>query len=176
MRRDAARHFAGDGKQIKEVEAGAYVAGSVALVDGCAYFGHYENEFQCIDLAAGKKIWGYHDRDFPYFSSPAVTPDRVIFGGRDKQLHCVKRADGVSVWSFATRGKVDSSPVVCGNKVVVGSDDGRVYVVSLDKGKELWSYEIGQPVDSSPAVAEGKLVIGCERWQRLCFWNEAKSK
>ena len=68
----------------------------------------------------------------------------------------MNRADGQPVWSFATRGKVDSSPVVCGDKVVVGSDDGRLYVVSLDKGKELWSYEIGQPIESSPAVARGK--------------------
>jgi outer membrane protein assembly factor BamB len=158
-----------EGKQVKEVEAGAYIAGSAAMADGCAYFGQYENEFLCVDLKAGKKAWAYHDRNFPYFSSPAVTQEAVVFGGRDKLLHCVKRADGQAVWSFATRGKVDSSPVVCGNKVVVGSDDGRLYVVSLDKGKELWSYEIGQPIESSPAVARGKVVVGAGDGNVYCF-------
>ena len=158
-----------EGKQVKEIEAGAYIAGSAAMADGRAYFGQYENEFLCVDLQAGKKVWTFHDRDFPFFSSPAVTKEVVVFGGRDKLLHCVKREDGQPVWSFATRGKVDSSPVVCGNKVIVGSDDGRLYLVSLDKGKELWSYEIGQAIESSPAVARAKVVIGADDGNVYCF-------
>src|SRR6267378_4892951 len=120
-----------DGKQEKEVEAGAYIAGSVALENGRAYFGQFENEFLCVDLKEGKQAWSFRDRNFPYFSSPAVAKDRVVFGGRDKLLHCVKKEDGSPLWSFATRGKLDSSPVICGDKVVTGSDDGRVYIISL---------------------------------------------
>src|SRR6185436_17104553 len=67
-------------------------------------------------------VWRFRDRGFPYFSSPAVTKDKVVFGGRDKQLHCVRTDDGKPLWAFPTRGKVDSSPVVAGDKVVVGSD------------------------------------------------------
>jgi outer membrane protein assembly factor BamB len=158
-----------DGKQIKEVEAGAYVAGSAALLGGCAYFGHMENEFVCIDLEKGTNRWTYRDRAFPYYSSPAVTSNRVVFGGRDKRLHCVNRADGKPVWTFPTLGKVDSSPVVCGDKVVVGSDDGRLYVVSLDKGKEVWKREIGQPVSASPAIVDGRIVIGSDDGSVYCF-------
>ena len=151
-----------DGQQIKEVPAGAPIAASAALDGNRAYFGHYENAFLCVDIDKGTNLWTFRDRNFPYFSSPAVTKDRIVVGGRDKQLHCLKREDGKSLWSFSTRGKVDSSPVVCGDKVVVGSDDGRIYLVSLDQGAELWSYEIGQPVTSSPAVVENQVVIGCE--------------
>ena len=164
------------GTQVKQIEAGAYIAGSAAMTGGRAYFGQYENEFLCVDLRAGKKVWTFRDRDFPYFSSPAVTKEVVVFGGRDKLLHCVKREDGQPVWSFATRGKVDSSPVVCGNKVIVGSDDGRLYVVSLDKGKQLWSYEIGQPIQSSPAVARAKVVIGSDDGTVYCFGKAADVK
>jgi outer membrane protein assembly factor BamB len=163
-----------DGKEEKEIEAGAYIAGSVALAGGRAYFGQFENEFLCVDLNEGKIAWTFHDRNFPYFSSPAVTKEQVVFGGRDKLLHCVKLQDGSPLWSFPTKGKVDSSPVVCGEKVVVGSDDGRVYVVSLDKGKQLWSYEIGQPVGSSPAVADGKIVIGSDDGSVYCFGAKGK--
>src|SRR5438309_725219 len=95
-----------DGKQVKEVEAGAYVAGSVALADGRAYFGQFENEFLCVDLKKGEKAWGFHDRNFPFFSSPAVTKDRVVLGGRDKLLHCVKRDNAATLWTFPTGGKV----------------------------------------------------------------------
>jgi eukaryotic-like serine/threonine-protein kinase len=158
-----------DGTKVKQVEAGAYIAGSGAFEDNRVYIGHYENEFICVDLNEGKRVWTFKDRSFPYFSSPAVTPDRVIFGGRDKKLHCVKKSDGTPVWSFATRGKVDSSPVVCGEKVVVGSDDGRLYVVSLNEGKELWKYEVGEGLTSSPAVAEGRIVIGSDDGNVYCF-------
>ncbi len=73
------------------------------------------------------------------------------------------------LWSFPTRGKVDSSPVVCGDKVVVGSDDGRLYLVSLDKGQQVWMYEVGQPIESSPAVADGKVVVGSDDGSLYCF-------
>lgn len=158
-----------NGTLVRSNEIGAPIAASVALAGGRAYFGHYDNQFVCADLNTGSNAWKFREREFPYFSSPAVTPDRVIFGGRDKKLHGVNRVDGKPIWSFPTRGKVDSSPVVCGDKVVVGSDDGRLYLVSLNDGKELWSYELGQPIDSSPAVADGKIVIGCDDGSVYCF-------
>jgi outer membrane protein assembly factor BamB len=151
-----------DGQKVKEVEAGAYIAGSGALEKDRFYIGHYDNEFLCADLDAGKIVWRYKDRAFPYFSSPALTRDEVIFGGRDKRVHCLKKSDGKEVWTFSTKGKVDSSPVVCGDKVVVGSEDGRLYMLSLADGKEIWNYEIGQGITSSPAVVNGKIVIGSD--------------
>ena len=157
------------GKKQKEIEAGAYIAASGALVDGHLYVGHYENEVLNVDLGAGVITWKYRDRSFPYFSSPAVTTNRVLFGGRDKRLHCVDRATGKGVWVFATRGKVDSSPVVAGDDVIVGSDDGRVYRVGLGDGVERWNYEIGQPVQSSAAVVAGYMLIGSEDGKLYCF-------
>jgi outer membrane protein assembly factor BamB len=158
-----------NGSLVLSNDIGAPIAASVALAGGCAHFGHYENQVLCVDLKANTNRWAYRDRQFPYFSSPAITKDRVLFGGRDKKLHCVNRADGKPIWNFPTRGKVDSSPVVCGDKVVFGSDDGRVYLVALADGKELWSYEIGQAIESSPAVAAGKIVIGSEDGTVYCF-------
>ena len=69
-----------NGTQVKEIQAGGYIAGSLAMKDQRAYFGHFENEFLCIDIAAGARQWTYRDRNFPYFSSPAVVGDRVVVG------------------------------------------------------------------------------------------------
>ena len=162
------------GKKLKEIEAGAYIAASGALVDGHLYVGHYDNEVLNVDLTAGSVVWRYHDRNFPYFSSPAVTTNRVIFGGRDRRMHCVDRASGKENWIFSTQGKVDSSPVVAGDQVIVGSDDGRVYLVGLEEGKEHWHYEIGQPVRSSAAVVTGYALIGSEDGSVYCFGVRAK--
>lgn len=158
-----------DGKKVREIEAGAYIAATAALTGGRAYVGHYENEFLCVDLQNGEVVWRYRDRAFPFMSSPAVTTNRVLVGSRDKRLHCIDRTTGQSVWTFATQGKVESSPVVAGDKVVVGSEDGRVYMVSLADGKELWHYEIGQAVQASPAVVNGHVVIGSEDGVLYCF-------
>ena len=76
------------------------------------------------------------------------------------------------MWTFPTRGKVESSPVVAGGRVVVGSDDGRVYVVSLADGSEVWNYDIGQPVQSSPAVVDGYIVIGSDDGYVYCFTSK----
>lgn len=173
---DALLHVIGiaDGQKVKEVEAGAYIAGSGALDAGRFYVGHYENEFICADLGESKIAWKFKDRAFPYFSSPALTKDRVIFGGRDKKLHCVKRESGEPVWAFAARGKVDSSPVVAGDKVVVGSEDGFLYMVSLADGKEMWSYEIGGGLIASPAVVNGMVVIGSEDGSVYAFGSKGK--
>lgn len=158
-----------DGTKAREIEAGAYIIGSAAVLGGVAYVGHYKNEFLAVDLKKGEVVWRYRDRNFPYGASPAVTTDRVLFGGRDKRLHAVERATGKQAWVFAARGGVESSPVVAGDRVVFGSDDGRVYVLSLKDGTERWNYEIGQPVQSSAAVVDGHVVIGADDGVIYCF-------
>ncbi|MCU0787747.1 MAG: PQQ-binding-like beta-propeller repeat protein [Verrucomicrobia bacterium] len=160
------------GAEVKQVDAGAYVAGSVGLKDGRAYYGHYENEYLCVDLAGGTNVWSYRARNFPYFSSPAINDGRVLFGGRDKRLHCVDSSTGDELWTFATRGKVDSSPVACGDKVVVGSEDGRLYMVAIADGAERWSYDVGRPLTASPAIAEGRIIIGSEDGNVYCFGSD----
>jgi len=157
------------GKKLREIEAGAYIAASGAMEGNLLYVGHYENELLCVDVEEGNILWKYRDRAFPFMSSPAVTTDRVLIGSRDKRLHCIQRTDGKPLWTFQTRGKVESSPVVAGDRVIVGSDDGRLYIVSLADGRERWNYELGQPVQSSPAVVDGHIVIGCEDGFVYCF-------
>ncbi len=150
------------GEEMAKIDARAYIAGSVALKEKFAYVGHYGNEVICVDLEAGTVAWQYKERGFPYFSSPAVTDEHVIIGGRDKRVHCLERATGKQLWEFQTGGKVDSSPVVCGGKIAFGSEDGRLYVLSMENGKELWSYEVGKPLTASPAIANGMIIIGSE--------------
>lgn len=158
-----------DGKELRQIESTAYIASSVATADGLGYVGNYGNVVLAFDPKGGEVKWKYRDRNFPYFSSAAVTADRVILGGRDKRLHCIDRATGKGVWTFQTRGEVESSPVVCGDAIIVGSADGRLYCVALGDGRERWAYEIGAPVTASPAIADGRIVIGAEDGSVYCF-------
>jgi outer membrane protein assembly factor BamB len=159
------------GAALARIELGeaCHVAGSIALGAGRAYLGHYGNAFVCVDLESRAILWQVTDPDQAFFSSPALAPERVVFGGRNKRVHCVQRATGALLWTFATRRKVDSSPAIAGGKVVVGSGDGRLYVLALADGAELWSYEVGRSISSSPAVAGGRILIGSDDGQIYCF-------
>jgi outer membrane protein assembly factor BamB len=156
---DAVLHVvsAEDGRRLAHLELGneAHVAGSVALADGRVYFGHYGNAFVCAELEHDALVWSFPDPKHAFFSSPAVTAERVVFGGRNKQLQCVARASGELQWKFATRRKVDGSPVVVGDAVVFGAGDGRIHVLALADGSERWSVELGSEIGGSVAVSDG---------------------
>ena len=159
------------GKRAAAVELGgdSHIAGSAAFLGGRAYFGHYGNQFVCVDVAKGEVVWAYDSPRQAFFSSPAITDELVVFGGRDRHLHCVRRETGEPVWKFRTRRKVDGSPVVAGDAVVFGSDDGRMYMLGLQDGAQRWSYDIGEPVLSSPAVVNGRVYVGANDGQLYCF-------
>src|SRR5262245_15046855 len=146
-----------DGTGLARLELGddAHVAGSVALSEGRVYLGHYGNAFVCADLAKNELVWTFPDEKQPFFSSPAIAGEHVVFGGRNKQLQCVNRADGSLLWKFATRRKVDGSPVIVGDAVVFGAADGHVHVLALADGSERWSTELGSELGGSVAVAGG---------------------
>lgn len=151
-----------DGSKVREIDSGSFIAASAAVLEGHVYVGNYDSVFIKADITTGEIVWKYAGGDSPYFSSPAVGKEVVVFGGRDNRVHCVRRSDREVVWTFKTLGEVDSSPVICGDKVVVGSEDGRLYMIRLSDGEAVWSYEIGQPVTSSPAVAGGMVVVGSD--------------
>ena len=151
-----------DGVEIGRIDTQAYIAGSIAVSEGKGFLGHYNNAVIAFAVDTSEVLWTYKTGAFPYFSSPAVTVESVLIGGRDRQLHCISRGDGSSRWSFRARGPIDSSPVVIGNKVLFGSDDGRFYAVDLEDGAKVWSYTIGAPIIASPAIADGMVVIGAE--------------
>jgi outer membrane protein assembly factor BamB len=144
------------------VEVEAPIAGSVSVSDGVGYVGNMERAVMAFDLETGNIVWNYRHKNFPYFSSPSVTSDQVLIGGRDKGLHCINRISGKQTWRFSARGRIDSSPVVCNDKVVFGSMDGKLYVISLKDGKEIINYELGDSISSTPAIFNDRILVGCE--------------
>ena len=158
-----------DGKLIRSIEVEAPIAASVAVGDGVGYVGNMDRAVMAFEVESGEVVWNYRSKNFPYFSSPALTKKHILIGGRDKGLHCIKRISGKIEWRFAARGRIDSSPVVAGDKVVFGSMDGKLYLVALGDGREIASYEVGEPISSTPALAGGCILIGCEDGKIYAF-------
>lgn len=165
-------HDALTGKELKQVEVGSYIGNNVALAGGVAYVSHYGNHVGAYNLAEGRKLWEYGERDFEYYSAPAVFDKIVVVGGRDKRLHGIERATGKGLWEFKTRDRVDSSPVICnGKSAIVGSDDGSIYIIDIATGKEVWNYLIGAPVRTSAAVAGDWIIFGADDGVVYAFKN-----
>ena len=162
---------AASGKQRYSLPLGAYAGASAAIRDGHAYIGTFGNEVLDIDLARRAPRWTYEHpiRKFPFYSSAALTRDRVVLGGRDKLVHCLNRASGKSVWTFMTQARVESSALIVGNRVFIGSNDGVLYELALATGKKAWEFTAGAPLSASPAAAQGTLVIGSQDGVLYCF-------
>ena len=161
-----------DGKLIRSVEVEAPIAASVSVSEGIGYVGNMDRAVMAFDLESGEIAWNYRQKNFPYFSSPAVTSTHVLIGGRDKGLHCINRISGKQDWRFSARGRIDSSPVVAHEKVIFGSMDGKLYILTLKDGKEVASYEVGEPISSTPAVLDGRILVSCEDGNIYSFISE----
>lgn len=159
-----------DGKEMFSVSSGSYTGASPALRAGSAFYGTFDNEVLGVNLEQRQIIWRYQHpvRKFPFYSSAAVSPTRVVLGGRDKMVHGLTLA-GKGVWTFATRARVESSPAIAGGRVFVGSNDGRFYVLALSNGAKLWEFNAGAPLSASPAIANGRIVIGSQDGRLYCF-------
>jgi outer membrane protein assembly factor BamB len=159
-----------DGREMFSVSSDAYTGASPAIRDGSAYYGTFNNEVLMVGLKDHKIGWRYQhpERKFPFYSSAAVTADRIVIGGRDKLVHGLNSA-GKAVWTFATKARVESSPAIAGGRVFVGSNDGRFYVLNLTTGAKLWEFNAGGPLSASPAIARGRIVIGSQDGHLYCF-------
>jgi len=160
-----------DGKEVFNVSSEAYTGASPLLMAGAAYFGTFNNEVLGIDLRSKRISWRYQhsQRQFPFYSSAALSGAQLIVGGRDKLVHCLNLKTGKEVWTFPTRGRVESSPAVVGGRAFVGSNDGHFYVLDVAKGAKLWDFEAGAPLSASPAIASGRIVIGSQDGRLYCF-------
>ena len=159
-----------DGRELFTVSSDAYTGASPALRGSSAYYGTFDNEVLMVDLTAHRVGWRYQhpQRKFPFYSSAAVTNDRVVVGGRDKFIHSLG-LDGKAAWTYGTRARVESSPAIAGGRVFVGSNDGRFYVLNLGTGALLWEFNAGAPLSASPAIARGRIVIGAQDGKLYCF-------
>jgi len=159
-----------DGKEVFSVSSDAYTGASPAIRGDSAFYGTFNNEVLMVNLTTRKVAWRYEhpQRKFPFYSSAAVTADRVVLGGRDKMVHAIN-PNGKVAWTFVTKARVESSPAIASGRVYVGSNDGRFYVLSLDTGAKLWEFTAGAPLSASPAIAKGKIVIGSQDGRLYCF-------
>jgi outer membrane protein assembly factor BamB len=167
-----------DGSEVVQVGIDAYVGGSTAVGGRLAYVGTFENQVLGIDLVTRKVAWTYENpqHPFPFYSSAALSAERVVIGGRDKLVHALNPETGHAVWTYAAGARVDSSPVIAGSTVYFGTLGGDLVGLDLESGKKVWEFATGSSVTASPAVAGGRMVIGTLDGMLYCFAAAGKEK
>ncbi len=167
-----------DGSDVVQVVIEAYVGGSPAVGEKLVFVGTFENQVLGVDLAEGKVVWTYENpnRHFPFYSSAALSPDRVVIGGRDKLVHALDPETGQAVWTHAAGARVDSSPVIAGPTVYLGTVGGDLLGLDLKSGEKVWEFATGSSVTASPALAHGRMVIGTLDGLLYCFGAAKKDE
>ncbi len=153
-----------DGKEVYQIDSGAYT-GASPLIDGTrAYFGTFNNEVLAFDLQRGAALALHRSRSPVPLLFLRRAQQRPRRPGRTRQDRPrARREDRESRWTFATRARVDSSPVIAGGRVYVGSSDGKLYVLDAGQREEALRSSMPAPASpTSPAVAAGRLVIGSQ--------------
>lgn len=164
------------GKETAALATDGYAAGAPAVWGDRLVIGTSGAKVLCLDWKSSKVLWTYEnpERKFPFQAGPAIGileggDEVALIGGRDKLVHAIRLADGKSLWTFATRARIDASPVVVGSRVIAAGLDGNIYLLDLATGKELWKFAGGGGFAASPAVGEGKLVISNDEGLVYCF-------
>ena len=165
---------AADGYEVAKIDLGTYVASSPAYKQNRLYVGTFSNKVLAVDLEEQNIHWEYkHSKqNFPFYSSPAVSNDLVVIGGRDKMIHGIDRTTGEARWTFLTRSKIDSSPLIAGQVVFIAEARGVVFGLDLESGDLLWKYNTGSGIQASPAVSDSRLVISTMNGIVYCLGNE----
>jgi outer membrane protein assembly factor BamB len=159
------------GNEVLAVPLGGHIAASPAVHGDRLYIGNMDsNQFMAIDWKKGDVLWKFEAKrnPQPFYSSAAITDELVVAGSRDKLVRAWKRQTGAEVWTFATKGRVDSSPLIVDKRVIVGSLDGHLYIIDLSRGTEQARFNLG-PINGSAAVGGQCLVVASFRGEIFCL-------
>ncbi|MBL7648670.1 MAG: PQQ-binding-like beta-propeller repeat protein [Candidatus Hydrogenedentes bacterium] len=148
-----------DGAILKNIAIGkeSQVAGGVAIRGNSVFSGTHAGELIHANLTTGEIVWTNTDCVAEVFTTPAVSTDKVIYGGMDDTVYAVERATGKNVWKFDAKG-MPGSAVIVGDKVVVTAN-GVLYLLALADGKQLWSYEVSDEI-TPPSIINGMILVG----------------
>ena len=121
------------------------------------------DELVCLDLETGKHKWSFRSgssaNDSHWTSSPAVTTDRVYFGGLDGSVYALDPQSGKQIWKKDLGARVATSIAVQGRDLYVGTSNRHIYRLDGISGDVLSDF----PTEAAPRghllVASDSLVV-----------------
>jgi outer membrane protein assembly factor BamB len=149
-----------DLERVWKAPTGGAIKGPIAVADGAAVFGSWDDRVYRVDLATGAVDWTF-DTGNRVMGGAAINPDagRVYIGGHDQRLHALSLATGEERWAFPTGGWIIGAATLTRAHVLVGSYDGTLYAVRTADGTREWAASVRGHVSSDPLVTEEGVVF-----------------
>jgi outer membrane protein assembly factor BamB len=115
----------------------------------------------CLDAESGEVLWRYETPE-AVVGAVAVDGDRVFFGSRDGQFHCLT-TDGEVVCRRAFADPVLAPPAI-GKELVYVQVAGRLYALRKNDLTVAWQITINEEETMSPpSLAQGVVYVGSKR-------------
>ena len=83
----------------------------------------------------------------------------VYIGSEDESFYCFLALTGTKVWSFATKGDIESTPTMVGGSIYIGSTDQRMYSLDPIAGTMKWNALAQGAALTSPAYSDGAVFF-----------------
>ena len=147
------RTLAGNGGATTDVlgsDANAYV---VAIGD----------ELLCLDIRTGRLNWtfqsGFTGNQFMWSRGPAVSGDRVFFGGITGVLYALDAKSGREIWKRDFGSRISTHLMASGEHLYMGTADGHFYKVNQKTGDVVSDLLVGvTPVGVPFSTGDALLV------------------
>jgi outer membrane protein assembly factor BamB len=122
--------------------AGRGVSSDIVRHDDAIYAVTLEDHIVCLDLEAGEPRWqlptgGEPSERFSMGSTPALTDERVYFGGLDGNVHALDAATGRPLWKTDVESQVVTSTLLLDDTIIVGTDYAELHQLSAKTGKTV---------------------------------------
>jgi outer membrane protein assembly factor BamB len=171
------------GKLIWKFKCKGIIRSTGAVYKNTVFFGDTEASLYALDIKTGKERWQYkisgdtmRNENFGFDrrainSSPVITGNKIIFGGRDGLLYCINADNGTDLWKMDHHVSwVISTVAIKDSFVVTSSSDARfVQAVNLETGREIWKHRTSLAVWASPLIVGDKVYAGSFDGQLYCI-------
>jgi outer membrane protein assembly factor BamB len=136
------------------------IKGPVAIADGSAFFGSWDESVYRVALADGSEEWRFETGNL-VMTGPSVEPatGTVYVGSHDDNCYALDADSGAERWRFDTDGRLIGCPTVTSEHVLVGSHDTHLYCIEKESGEGVWEVDAAGTVSSTPLVEEGAVYF-----------------
>lgn len=121
------------------------------------------DELLCLDLVTGKAKWTFHSgsssQDFYWTSTPALTVEKIYFGGLDGNLYALDPQSGKQIWKRDLGARVTTSVAIQGNDLYIGTAKRHIYRINAKSGEVLSDFETEAEPRGQLIIADNSLLV-----------------
>jgi len=117
----------------------------------------------CLDKKTGRLNWSFHSgftgTEFIWSRRPAVSGDRVLFGGITGILYAFDAQSGREIWKRDFGSRISTHLTASGDDVYLGTANGHLYRVTQKTGQVKGDFNIGVTPVGVPVIAQDALFV-----------------